>query len=426
MLIREVLLLEYDRQRAIQALGDGLWLAVVKENTMLWDFDKNKLAEFALKNKNSKGDYIRDVLNDPKQQQRFSIMAMDTIEKADPTNNKQYSQWMARMYINGSERKLEDIESTMATYVDKFHKLKIKNKLKDDERDINRFRSAAGFYAAMDQYEDPDENKTGQANKVYEDSDVTVVVPLDQDAACNYGRQTRWCTAAMRGNNLFSEYNRQGPLFILIPKTPRYEREKYQMHFETSQYMNEVDYPVDLPFLLQNRFPQLYEFFKSQPKIAEYLQDMIVFTPDDVLTKLTADIWEHVQSKVYNYINDLESNDDEYINWLHELGHTDQDGMVDWDKAPSYLEYNDAARRWVSDVEEFVRLRPAKLKEVVIELVENGSVNEDTIYDLEVFIAQNLREEMRRDDFGADGIADWIEKYIRVVRTNKGPQVIIN
>ena len=423
MLISEVLLLEYDRQRAIQALGDSLWLAVLRENTGLWDYDRAKFAEFALNNKNSKGEYIKNALNNPEQQRRMSDVTMRSIEDVDPTNNKQYTQWMARMYINGSERHIEDVESTLATYVDKFHKLKIKNKLPPNERDINRYRTATELYTVMDRYEDPEQDAKGRANKVYEDADVTVVVPLDQDAACNYGRQTRWCTAATKGHNAFEEYNRQGPLYILIPKTPRYDREKYQIHFESGQYMNEVDDPVGLPFLLQNRFPGLYEFFKNNEKTAALMQDMVVFTPDNVLEKLTDQIWELIHDRVSDIISDWEANDDSYYSWLRDEGYVDEEGDVDWNNAPAYTEYNDDARRWIMDIEEFAHLSPSKLKRIVTDLFENGSVDDDTVYNLETFIAQNIREEMRRDSYGADAIADWIDRHIRIIKTDQGPKV---
>ena len=51
------------------------------------------------------------------------------------------------------------------------------------------------------------------------------------DAACYYGQGTRWCTAATRGKNYFSEYHNESPLLIILPKEPQYPGEKYQLHF---------------------------------------------------------------------------------------------------------------------------------------------------------------------------------------------------
>jgi nuclear transport factor 2 (NTF2) superfamily protein len=423
MLINEIALLEYDRQRAKQALGDGLWIAALREATSLWNYDRTHFQEYALRHSDTKAKYIRDTFADTEHQSRMAERVLNVIENADPTKNKEYTQWMARMYINGSEKQIEDVASTLATNVDKFNKLKIKRMLPASERDINRFRSAQDFYEAMELYEDPEAESGGKAQKVYEDSDVLVVVPEDRQAACSYGRRTRWCTAATKGNNAFEEYNRQGPLYILIPKTPRYDREKYQIHFESNQYMNEKDDTVSIAYLLDNRFPNLLEFFKRNETTAKYLEDMIVFAPDEVLEKLVNSIWELIQNKVNDALADWEANDDYYYQWLGNEGYMDEDGNIDWDRAPSYTDYNGDARRWMLDIEEFARPSIPKLKKIVNGMVEDGTFDEDNIYWLESFIAQNLRNEMRKDSVGADFIADWIDKNVTIKKTYAGPIV---
>ena len=56
---------------------------------------------------------------------QIAVHILEKLEASDPTTNKGYVQWLARLYING-ETSLEDIESTVADYLDKFHKLKVK------------------------------------------------------------------------------------------------------------------------------------------------------------------------------------------------------------------------------------------------------------------------------------------------------------
>ena len=87
-----------------------------------------------------------------------------------------------------------------------------------------------------------------KAIKEFEGSTVTVIRPLTKEAGIKYGSETRWCTAA-RENNQFENYNKAGPLYILIPKAPRYPREKYQLNPATDSYMDDKDSPVTIFFI---------------------------------------------------------------------------------------------------------------------------------------------------------------------------------
>jgi ankyrin repeat protein len=94
---------------------------------------------------------------------------------------------------------------------------------------------------------------------VYDGKTIRVIQPTTEAAACHYGRGTRWCTAATEGINMFGRYNKQGPLYIIIPKKPHYEGEKYQIHFETDQYMDKEDKKI-APEKLIELYPELSEF----------------------------------------------------------------------------------------------------------------------------------------------------------------------
>jgi hypothetical protein len=216
------------------------------------------------------------------------------IEDADPTPNKAYTPWLARMYAKG-DTKLEDLnrQDVLRIY-DLGKKRRI---IKPEHSDINRFKTYREFENMMfDNYEFDDieniakkEEEKGKAKKVYEDDTVTVIVPEDTAAACRYGRGTRWCTAAVRGQNYFDQYNSQGKLYILIPKTPTHEGEKYQLHFPSGQFMDENDHEVYLPDLLSKRFPELIPFFKKyEPKI----NDLLYFADVETITDIVGQIRE--------------------------------------------------------------------------------------------------------------------------------------
>ena len=161
-------------------------------------------------------------------------MILSQLEQADPTANKEYTPWLAKMYASGSSY-LEDMLSTAKEYLTKFHKLKKSNKLPSPRNDIMRYADIGDFYSVMDEYSDADEKPLtdkGQAKEVYDDANMRVIEPEDQTAACYYGQGTRWCTAATKGKNYFDEYANDSPLFIVIPKNPAYPNEKYQLWFD--------------------------------------------------------------------------------------------------------------------------------------------------------------------------------------------------
>ena len=161
-------------------------------------------------------------------------MILSQLEQADPTANKEYTPWLAKMYASGAAY-LEDMLSTAKEYLIKFHKLKKSNKLPSPRNDIMRYADLGDFYSVVDEYPDPDAKELtdkGQAKEVYNDANVRVIEPEDQTAACYYGQGTRWCTAATKGKNYFDEYANDSPLFIVIPKKPAYPGEKYQLWFD--------------------------------------------------------------------------------------------------------------------------------------------------------------------------------------------------
>ena len=418
--INEQVLLEYDRDRAVQALGKNLLLALIRDTLGLWRVPLDQLQNHLSLRKIDVSRYF----DDPAYQKPYIDGAMNQIEAADPSTNKKYTQWMARQLANGSEPKLEDITSTLADAVNKFNRLNLKRKLPAGENDINRYKTAKQLYDTMDRYDDPvDDNDQGKADKPYEDSEVKVVIPRDQAAACAYGRQTRWCTAATKGQNYFEQYNSDGPLYILIPKNPDTPGEKYQLHFETGSYMDKDDDPVDIGDLLTDRFPELGKWFLANPATASQLADEVSFASDELLQKISDDIWGYVEPVIMDDYSNWESNDDSYHEWLRDEGYVTDDGDVDWDRAPGYEDYNPDAWRWVRDTEEFVHLDPRQLRRAATEAWQNSEFDDRSVYNLETAIAWNVKDKMRRDEPDGEGVANWINRNLRIISSSDGPRV---
>jgi hypothetical protein len=190
--------------------------------------------------------------------------------------------WLARTYIKG-ETFFEDVLSQVREYLEKFHTLNQRRKIPAGRNDILRYSNFGDFMSVMDEYPDPEAAELkdkGQAEEIYQDQQVRVIIPYDQAAACYYGQGARWCTAATKGRNLFNDYAENTPLLIVIPQQPQYPGEKYQLWFDysidnlpvynddeynevffhqgedyiinneqTGQFMNEKDQPVSLKSL---------------------------------------------------------------------------------------------------------------------------------------------------------------------------------
>lgn len=227
---------------------------------------------------------------------------MTFIENGDPTPNNIYTPWIAREYSEGHIRRIEDLDSRVKPLLQSYHQYKNKGWFPQHAKDIMRVtvHQLSNIMVNLNIPEKQLQDR-GEYEEVYKDSTVRVIHPKDEAAACYYGQGTQWCTAATRGKNYFDQYNQQGPLYILIPTNPTYTGEKYQLHFETNQFMNEEDYPVELRGLL-NRFPELFgenSIFKD--KLSFYVR----FMPDDQLEGIFRTIIDAVLNGILEAKNSM-------------------------------------------------------------------------------------------------------------------------
>ena len=174
----------------------------------------------------------------------------DAIVKADPTSKGDHAgkfvKWIVELFKNG-KWKPGDTNETKTT-LERFSKFN--QRIPQDMRDINKYKSVGELYDVVNEYcsdksreETQRDIKREGAEKVYEDADWTVIMPKTKEAAILYGKGTEWCTAAERSGNFFDHYNSQGPLYIIIPKHDT--KHKFQFHFETDSFMDETDSPID-------------------------------------------------------------------------------------------------------------------------------------------------------------------------------------
>ena len=206
----------------------------------------------------------------PQQEQQLISALLKLLENADPTPNKKYMVWLAKMYATGGyQSNYEDMASTVRENLAKFDKLNLKRMIAAPYNDIMRFKNIRDFLDLVepmpDPFDDKQEANKGTAKEYYEDNEIRVVIPEDMNAACYYGQGTRWCTAA-KNNNMFKNYAGRGPLYIIMPKNPKLHKgEKYQFHFADEQYMDERDEPLDLEKIV-DLYPSIAKAFALQAK----------------------------------------------------------------------------------------------------------------------------------------------------------------
>jgi len=198
---------------------------------------------------------------------------------ADPTDKKVYLRWILDSYVNGGIKLYEDLLSRVKPALEDYDYLKQAGHLKPDQKIIEAYcgivgctkksKEKPGLERLVDSYQSILESrreKVGEkeqikedAERVFESDQVIIIHPKTEAASCHYGKGTKWCTAATRGENMFNEYNEDGPLHIIIPKKPSYEGEKYQMHEESKSLMDERDEEVD-GIVLSRKYSTLKDF----------------------------------------------------------------------------------------------------------------------------------------------------------------------
>ena len=286
-------LLEYKRDITANNLGEKFLSRLENDNSVDSDYDLD--------------------LSDESELQEFISRKLEQVEKADPTPNKQYTEWLVRRYIDGSISRFEDALSTWADFLHEYHTLKIHRQLPQQIADINRFKGRDSALRLMlrintlyDEFQTARNEKEvmpkGDAKEILNNSEVRIIIPEDQKAACYYGQGTRWCTAA-KNNNMYDNYD--WPLFILVPKNPTHEGEKYQVQVSGGDWMDETDSPVSVIDIV-NRFPtvNLKEVFGKYDRDAWYLTDyMPWYDTVEIFDAMIKLIISNEQYIIENYVD---------------------------------------------------------------------------------------------------------------------------
>ena len=253
-----------------------------------------------------------------------------------------YTQWMLKNFVTptGLDVNSPNYKSAYQQYqllfMEDLYKVtgdlmkfeRFKSRLPQEARDINKLNPET-LYDYVKDFSLEKTKATAEEKKVasktyehpgaeitYRGSDWTVAKisdqgPLGKEAACFYGGnhldpakgETRWCTSSP-GLNWFENYIRKGPLYVVIPNSPKkytgsvevgeksgLPAYRYQFHFPDKQFMDPADRQIDLVKFLQENEPGLKEYFK--PEMMEGLsqengEKVSVKYPDDSASKFIA------------------------------------------------------------------------------------------------------------------------------------------
>lgn len=229
----------------------------------------------------------------------------------DPTPNGKYLNWIADKYvvdyrepllkhfsqgISGSLRVITEDASKHNRNLKMFHLLKDRKMVTGREADINSYDSLDALYQFVKPHlSNPDllgtkkEVIMKESEIIYEEKNITVVVPQSYKASCFWGSGTNWCTAVDDGDDdTFKDYTKGGnDLYIIIIKDSRGDR-KFQYHYDGHfQFMDEDDKDALNEFNTIVGTHQLTEIFglinyhdyKKAPKaIDDFLYDLDGFS----------------------------------------------------------------------------------------------------------------------------------------------------
>ena len=247
-----------------------------------------------------------------KQSIKLSPEIFQDIVDADPSNNKQYVQWMIKVFMNyikendfeQAVRFLGDDLPEANEFLGVFDRVKNKKVFKrsapnrpnapQNVTDINQYSNLAHLYSVVSPFvgaEDEDEDgesklynsikkfvDLGEARLAYRDNDVLVYTPLTRDSSCEpLGGLASWCTRS-KNNSYFDSYRRNNPkpdgslsdYYVIMPKKLFDGDDEggvypLQFHFESNQIHDKNNSSIEgkLDSVL-NRFSGLRDFFKEE------------------------------------------------------------------------------------------------------------------------------------------------------------------
>lgn len=289
------------------------------------EYLKKKYAEklmafLAHNDSNNFGAYLRGVDSKaailPALNHEVDKIISSVVKRIDSTQGT-YSEWILRNILKLSKDQYQrfwgEDESKLADDIADYHRYKyLFKQLAQEENkpeiarytDINQIKGFVELYNALQLIDshitaaDAEEEMKGlekEVEKVYDSENYLILIPKTEEASCAYGRQTRWCTASTGSYNYFNQYNREGPLYIIIDKK---NNEKFQFHFQSNQFMDKNDKRLNLKEFFENHTEVLRPLFHESLKQNNDI--LISFFPVSELIKMAEENKNYIEKFIKN------------------------------------------------------------------------------------------------------------------------------
>ena len=218
------------------------------------------------------------------------------LQQFDPSPNNKYVNWMITRYLQGGIKRLEDFGSGIVQALERFEELKNKKKLGADA-DINKLKSLADLNKLIQSHNETSlDYDPKEVDVILDSPNYSILSPKTYNASKALACDTDWCTAFP---DMYKQYSKQGPLYIIKDKNTD---ERWQFHFESNQYMDEKDSPLEQDN--DSNVPDAYEaaglinFFTKHEEVANAFAKLGKF-------KIEGDSWifgdDNAQNAYDNY-----------------------------------------------------------------------------------------------------------------------------
>lgn len=200
--------------------------------------------------------------------QHIPAEIIDDVIAIDPTKKKSYSQWLLSKWDNEKDTIVNGLKSGRIAKLFQHYKEHNDIQIKDcpsveeglrmfvPEEDTVLTKSNKPKTYIENLGREVDSSLANDFDIVYNDGDWIIAVPNTYEAECKLGENMHWCTANHFGNgeSYYDNYLSKGGKYYVNfdmtkpenAKGKDYPFTRYQFHFESNQFMDKDDDPVEL------------------------------------------------------------------------------------------------------------------------------------------------------------------------------------
>lgn len=157
-----------------------------------------------------------------------------------------YTEWILKRFLTGNKNMFVFLEDGYKIRENLTIFSRIKGQLPLEQRDVNKIADPETLYQLILPFKATVKKTRVEVTKdisvLLDTPEVSIYIPRTYEASRRLGGDTQWCTASSR-EYYFKDHSSQGPLFVIFLNGGK---EKFQVHFETHQCMDEHDDPAVL------------------------------------------------------------------------------------------------------------------------------------------------------------------------------------